>query len=315
MIVDLFAGPGGWDEGLLINGRSDVVGIEIDKDAAASREMAGHDTICADVTSLNPLDFSGAEGLIASPPCQSFSSAGKQLGMADIRGQLVYEVIRWAEKVEPAWIACEEVKEVEPIWKSFASQLSAMGYKTWVGLLNAADYGVPQVRKRAFLLASRNPFALPRPTHTSSLEPDLFGENLRPWVTLAEALGFDESMRTRDNAWAWLRPATTVVRSFRPDVIAAPGWRGPGDGPRQNAPGSFVVTEKQLMVLQSIRPDYPITANGKTKRLSLIGAFLPPLWAAAILRPVLKSVDVSATCKECGNTESADGLTNCLECL
>ena len=99
MIVDLFAGPGGWDTGLAMIGRRDVVGVEWDESACLTAEAAGHKRVRADVAQLDPLDFvTGAhlcdllgisvvdaivEGLIASPPCQAWSVAGKQLGELD----------------------------------------------------------------------------------------------------------------------------------------------------------------------------------------------------------------------------------------
>lgn len=310
MILDLFAGPGGWDEGLRILGRTDVVGVELDKATCETRVAAGHETICADVTTLDPADFYGWEGLIASPPCQTFSAAGLQRGLNDMRGQLVYEVLRFADGMRPAWIACEEVKEVLPIWRAFASQLRGLGYHTWSGLLNAADFGIPQSRKRAFLLASRKPFAPPEPTHTAHSDSTLFGQ-YAPWVTMADALDLKASELDNEQKWALKRPATTVVRSFAPDVIAAPGYRLAGDGPRQNTPGSIKVTPEQMCVLQGVRPDYPF-AGAKTKRLSLIGAFLPPAWGAAVLRAVVHAPDV---CQECGNDAPTEGMTLCVECL
>lgn len=313
MIVDLFAGPGGWDEGLRLLGRTDVIGVEMDKHAAQTRRDAGHVTVEADVTTLDPGDYAHAEGLIASPPCQTFSAAGLQAGLADVRGQLVYEVIRWAEAIRPAWIACEEVSEVLPIWRAFAEHLRGIGYTAWAGVLNAADYGIPQIRKRAFLLASRQPFTLPAPTHAADVSDDLFGSDLQPWVTAADALALTDDERDELNGWAWQRPATTVVRSFRPDVIAAPGYRRAGDGPRQNTPGSLTVTEEQLRVLQAVPAGYPI-AGAKTKRLSLIGAFLPPPWAAAVLAPLLDA-NADRICTDCGDDDAAFGFTVCTDCL
>jgi DNA (cytosine-5)-methyltransferase 1 len=310
MILDLFAGPGGWDEGLRLLGRTDVVGVEMDAACAATRRQAGHDTIEADVRTLDPADYRGWEGMIASPPCQTFSSAGLQRGLSDLRGQLVYEVLRFAEDMRPAWIACENVKEVLPIWRAFAAEMRSMGYHAWAGLLNAADFGIPQSRKRAFLLASMRPFNPPTPTHTAHGAEGLFGE-VHQWTTMAQALGLKESDLQPNQRWALTRPATTVVRSFRPDVIAAPGYRLAGDGPRQNTPGSITVTDEQLCVLQGVRPDYPFQ-GGKTKRLSLIGAFLPPAWGAAILATVINAPEV---CMECGNDAPTDGMTWCLECL
>lgn len=311
MILDVFSGPGGWDLGLKALGRDDIVGVEMDEHTVRTRQMAGLDTIHADVTTLNPADFYGYEGLIASPPCQSFSSAGLQRGLADLRGQLVWQVVRYAEAIRPQWIACEEVKEVLPIWRSIASHLRGMGYFTWAGLLNAADYGVPQTRVRAFLMASRTPFDLPTPTHSQEPQAALFGD-VQPWVTMAEALSLTADDLEPSQRWALNRPATTVVRSFRPDVIAAPGWRLPGDGPRQNTPGSITVTEEQMKALQTVPEDFPIS-GAKTKRMSIIGAFLPPTWAKAVLAPLLAAAD-TATCQECGDDDATEALTVCVDC-
>lgn len=312
MILDIFSGPGGWDLGLHALGRTDIVGVEMDDHTVRTREAAGLPTIHGDVTALDPSDFYGYEGLIASPPCQSFSSAGLQRGLSDLRGQLVWQVIRYAEAIRPEWIACEEVKEVLPIWRSIASHLRGMGYHTWTGLLNAADYGVPQTRVRAFLMASRHPFDLPTPTHAQDAQEGLFGDVL-PWVTMAQALGLTADNLEPAQRWALTRPATTVVRSFRPDVIAAPGWRVAGDGPRQNTPGSITVTEEQMKALQTVPQDFPIS-GAKTKRQSIIGAFLPPTWAQAILAPLLAAAG-TATCQECGNDDAAHEFTVCTDCL
>lgn len=83
MIVDLFAGPGGWDEGLRMIGRTDVLGIEWDESACLTAEAAGHRRVRADVAKLDPRDHIGAEGLIASPPCQAWSLAGRRGGEED----------------------------------------------------------------------------------------------------------------------------------------------------------------------------------------------------------------------------------------
>lgn len=322
MILDLFAGPGGWDEGLRLLGYTGpVLGVETDADAVATRTAAGHATTHRDVRSLSTADVVALAGLIASPPCQSFSAAGKGEGKAalgqliraarlvlrpptklgafsttaaatiagldthDPRSTLVLEPLRFIRDHLPAWFAFEEVPTVLPVWKAYAHLLSALGYSTWAGILNSADYGVPQARRRAFLLGTLNcPVPMPVPTHSSSTVVGLFGDR-KPWVTMAEALdlGPEPDDLTR---WAWHRPATTIVRSFRPEIVAAPAYRTIGDPSRQNAPGSIECTPEQLCILQGIRPDYPFQGSD-SKRLSLIGAILPPTWAAAILKPLI----------------------------
>jgi len=190
VILDLFAGVGGWDLAA-INLGQDVLGIELDPNPCATRRAAGLKTVQADVSKIDLTKFEHGSysGLIASPPCQTFSVAGKRLGLSDVRGQLVYEVIRWGEAMRPDWIACEQVPAVLPIWKMFAHEFAEMGYNTWTGILNAADFGVPQIRKRAIMMCSLKRFASPSPTHSQKPESSLFGE-LEPWVTMAQALGW-----------------------------------------------------------------------------------------------------------------------------
>lgn len=297
LIVDLFAGPGGWSEGLRLLGMSDI-GIEFDERACATRAAAGHETICADVSTYPTEAFEGkTTGLIASPPCQDFSVAGKKAGMAGQRAQLITEVLRWAEALKPEWIACEQVPPVLKIWEAYAEVLEDMGYATWVGRLNAADYGVPQTRRRAFLLASRvRSVAPPPPTHAEAPEESLFGE-LKPWVTMGQALGWGRirAMQQRPEPspymttvkdgppWWSVRPSTTIVGSFSPDIVAGPGVDL--TVPRQKRKGSVRITEQEGLVLQSFRPDYPVQGP-KTKRWQQIGNAVPPLLAAHVIAAV-----------------------------
>lgn len=213
MIVDLFAGPGGWSEGLRTLGHSDV-GIELDEWACKTRAAASHPTIRADVTNL-PLDhFRDVEGLIASPPCPAFSTAGKKAGATDgprllseaaawaqgprpipedgwahPESPLMLEVIRWIHDLEPNWVACEQVPPILGFWEVLIRTLETWGYSAWAGVLLAADYGVPQTRRRAFLMASRgHRVAPPPPTHSKD-GGGLFGG--QRWITMADALGWD----------------------------------------------------------------------------------------------------------------------------
>ena len=362
MILDLFAGPGGWSVGAGHLGLSDI-GIEKDAAACATRRAAGHLTIRADVATYPTAPFAGkVVGLIASPPCQDFSLAGKGAGLAGDRGQLVWQVLRWADALQPVWIACEQVPPVLELWQHMAYTMRGWGYRTWTGILNAADYGVPQTRRRAFLLARLDgPVVPPAPTHVQDASEGLFG-TLAPWVTMAEALGWDggsfvQRERSGDRAkegfdpgvipaqaltskarswvvktgansmkhsrtgskagdggvvpyerpidqpaptldskvgsawkiepsqeWAFGRPATTVVGSFNPDVIAAPGYRTTVS--RQNAEGSVRVTVAEASVLQSFPPDYPWQGS-RTKQFEQIGNAVPPLLAAHVLSAVI----------------------------
>ncbi len=193
MIIDLFAGPGGFSEALRSLGLVEL-GLEIDEATCNTRYAAGHATWQTDVASVSPTVFAeaGVEGLIASPPCQDFSVAGSRVGIEGLRGKLVHEVVRWTHELRPGWLACEQVPSVLPVWRAFARDLEEVGYRTWTGLLNTADYGVPQTRTRAILMASTQPFSPPTPTHAENpTVGDFFAEPRKPWITMAEALGWD----------------------------------------------------------------------------------------------------------------------------
>ncbi|MDX3617048.1 DNA cytosine methyltransferase [Streptomyces europaeiscabiei] len=271
MILDLFAGPGGWSHALTVLGARDI-GLEWDEWACKTRAMAGQLTIRTDVARYPTWIFSGRIlGLIASPPCQAWSMAGKRLGLvdqplvhqavadlaagrdtreqllgacADERSLLAAEPMRYLHALntvgEPEWVAMEEVPDVLPLWKQYAAILRAWGFSVWVGILNAADYGVPQTRRRAILLASRVRTAEPPPpTHAQLAEPEsLFGPGRARWVSMAEALGWG----------ATDRPVPTVCAGG-----------GPGGGPEPFPSGSRkTLTDARARGTWAPRPDSEI---------------------------------------------------------
>lgn len=218
MIVNLFAGPGGWCEGLRsIEAGVLSIGIEHDAAACATRAAAGHLTIRADVSAYPTEPFVGkVTGVIASPPCPDFSSAGKRQGVNGTSGHLIFEVLRWVLALRPQWVACEQVPEVLPWWRLFAQKMrDEAGYKTWTGILCAADYGVPQERYRAFLLAHADHQPQPpAPTHTEHPHESLFdGAPLPSWVSMAEGLGWGAVDRTAPTVTCRTGETTNVFGS------------------------------------------------------------------------------------------------------
>lgn len=215
---DLFAGAGGWDlaaRELGIHAR----GVENMPEARATREAAGLTTIHDDVWTYVP--DGTAKGGIASPPCPTFSAAGKGTGRKslesvyaaindgaynsldhlkhypvsddDDRTRLVLTPLHFATGYEYEWLAWEQVPQVLPVWESCAEVLRAQGWFTWTGYLQAEMYGVPQTRKRAFLLASRHhEVGPPAPTHSRyySRNPAKLDEGVKKWVSMAEGLGW-----------------------------------------------------------------------------------------------------------------------------
>lgn len=317
--VDLFAGPGGWD----IAARDldiSTDGIEIDAAACETRAAAGLRTLRGDVRSFRPRDFSGYDGLIASPPCTDFSVAGLRRGIDGPTGKLVEVALHWALAMRPRWCAFEQVPTVLPIWREYATALAGIGYRTWAGLLHAEQYGVPQTRTRAVLIAHRDrDVGAPEPTHSRFYprDPARLDPGVAQWVSMAEALGWGCTHRPAGTVascsdkgggraldggsgarevykraiasgqWAWLRPSTTIVGSFRPDIVAAPAYRRAGDGPRQSARGSVMLAgPHEAGILQSFSHDYPWRGSD-TKRYQQAGNAIPPLLARAILGVVV----------------------------
>jgi len=225
MILDLFAGPGGWSTGLNMIGRAETVGIEWDKAACDTARAAGHERMQADIAELDPFTIGGTdvEGIIASPPCQGFSMAGKGKGredsarliaavgdfahgdpratlhatMTDDRSLLALEPLRWVLDLEPEWTAWEQVPAVLPLWEACAEVLRADGYDVWTGLVQAETLGVPQTRKRAILRARRGVLEPLTLTHSRYYPrtKDKLDPGVAKWVSMAEALGWGMTRR------------------------------------------------------------------------------------------------------------------------
>lgn len=193
--LDLFSGMGGASLGLEWAGL-DVTGIEFDPVAVEMhRHVCDGEIIQGDIAAMSPLKFRDIGLLWASPPCQPFSQAGLRKGFADPRAHLIFQVPRWVHHLMPRFVICEQVKAALPWWEAFAGDLELLGYSTWTGLLHSEEYGVPQTRTRAFLIASLDGKATPPPAthrkyHTRAPHDrvDLTNEHLLPYATMADVI-------------------------------------------------------------------------------------------------------------------------------
>lgn len=194
--IDLFCGAGGATLGMLWAGVEIPLGIDHCPDTAAVYSaMSGVDALVADVGDLCPGNLPSFDLAWASPPCQPYSLAGKRRGAHDER-DAIPKLLQFIERFRPPLIVVEEV----PLFRSsnsYAYLINALikgGYHAECRILNAANYGVPQSRRRLFVVArlDRRPWPWPRVTHYKI--PGLFGASR--WVSLDDAVG--KQIRARD---------------------------------------------------------------------------------------------------------------------
>ena len=186
---DIYCGGGGASLGFKQAGFKHLWGIDSDKAACTSYETNIGKAICADAASVDWTILERPDLIWASPPCQGFSVAGKRQ-KDDPRNFLVWGFV-WAVAVlRPRAFVMENVPGVgQGDWAQFPSiirmALETLGYNVSVFKLNAADMGVPQIRKRVFWAGMLDGWIqVPPPTHA---EGGMMG--LKPWVTVREALG------------------------------------------------------------------------------------------------------------------------------
>jgi DNA (cytosine-5)-methyltransferase 1 len=208
LALSLFSGAGGFDIALERvqspdGSRFITVGcIEVDKDRCETLNgYFGHRVnifnndistlkaaeILADC-SIEPQDISLVYG---GPPCQSFSQAGKQKGIGDPRGVLIFEFLRFIDEIKPPYFVMENVRNLKGIARGrlltdIVKEAETIGYDVNYAVLNSAHYGNAQKRKRLIFLGSRRnvqpKLSFPTPTHSD--KPGFF---TKPYKTVQEA--------------------------------------------------------------------------------------------------------------------------------
>ena len=174
-LISLFSGAGGLDLGFERAGFNIIIANEFDPGIWATYEK-NHTAklIKGDIRKINDSDFPDRiDGIIGGPPCQSWSEAGALRGINDERGKLFYDYIRILKSKQPKFFLAENVsgmlsnRHSEAV-KNIIAQFESCGYNVTIDLVNAADYGVPQDRKRVFYIGFRKDlninFVFPKPT-------------------------------------------------------------------------------------------------------------------------------------------------------
>ncbi|MBM4481849.1 DNA cytosine methyltransferase [Rhodococcus hoagii] len=317
-IVDLFAGPGGLDVAAHWLGLG-VHGVEWDGDACSTRLAAGLGTEQADVRTLGPADFPDATVLAGGPPCQTYTLAGSGAGrralddvlffvkqmaagvdvessvsqLDDERTGLVLEPLRWVIEAHELGlpydaVVLEQVPAVLPVWEAVGEALEGLGYKVDCGVLRTEEFGVPQTRRRAILVANHHHApTLPKPTHRGyrkGIGRGAGDSRLLPWNTMGEALDRPDPFVVISNYGSGGDPRARGRRTSNEPAATVTG----------KISRNRVVTHGEVELdrfspseagrLQTFPGDYPWSGNAIAQQ---IGNAIPPRLAAHVLAAAL----------------------------
>lgn len=273
--VTLFSGLGSSSLAMRRAGHRNVLAHDFMPEAVASLNANGFDAVQGDIREVDfthPI-YSEVKVLAGGPPCQPFSQGGRNAGENDPR-DMIPDFQRAVAQILPEVFILENVRGLAgPRHRAYLdrriAEFEALGYVVDHRVLDAADYGVAQNRKRLFVIGMRLDVADAKRFSGA----DILWPRKQATQTMAEALGWSAKDAAEANAatpnpgltgahsWVFARPSTTVVGSFRPEVQAAPGYRSTGDGPRQNAPGSVVTTQAERLILQGMPADWKVCGS------------------------------------------------------
>jgi DNA (cytosine-5)-methyltransferase 1 len=206
--ISLFSGAGGMDLGFIREGFDVRVAVELDPAACDTlrrnfRHLRGERLICRRLEDISTEEILGVANLEPSeagivfggPPCQSFCVAGNRRGLRDPRGRSLLEFLRVVREARPSTFCIENVPGL--LSHSEFEALSLIGvevnrglqlqYSVRANVLNSAEYGVPQYRRRVFLVGWRGPgeFYFPAATHQVNRAPQRATK--RPATTVGKA--------------------------------------------------------------------------------------------------------------------------------
>jgi DNA (cytosine-5)-methyltransferase 1 len=220
-VIDLFCGVGGLSYSFSHNDNFEIVAAnDILPKMAKAYELnhPGVKVYTDDIKNFNTKLIKKDLGLgpkdidiiIGGPPCQAYSTVGKRL-IDDPRGKLFQEYYRVLEEFKPKFFVFENVKGLISMQKgelleTIIKLFESLGYKVQYKILNAADYGAPQIRERVIIIGSKlaSDFKYPAPTHQN---PEFKKQNiLKPYLTLGEAIGDLPFIKSNAESFEYARP-------------------------------------------------------------------------------------------------------------
>ncbi|WP_426579028.1 DNA cytosine methyltransferase [Bacillus altitudinis] len=308
-IVSLFSGAGGMDLGFIKAGHEIIWANDIyEKAIETYRNNIGDHIINADIKDISSEQIPDCDMIIGGFPCQGFSVANINRSTEDERNKLYLEMFRIVNEKKPKYFVAENVKGILSLAKGkvkemIMSDFESAGYNVTCNLVNAAKYGVPQLRERVFFIGVRKDLnesiEFPPPTHEEPPSHLLFG--LKKWVTIGEALRDipepEEAPHIPNHEYTKYKLRFNGYlghREIDPDR-PAPTITARGD----NKGGVVIIhhpknhrrlSVREAAIIQSFPMDF-VFAGSKTDGYRQIGNAVPPLLAFNLAKcfPVYKN--------------------------
>jgi DNA (cytosine-5)-methyltransferase 1 len=323
--VSVFSGGGGLDLGLSLAGFDTGYAIDEEKYYCDTLNLnfPGCFVDAKNVKDINAKSIcevigeSHIELLSGGSPCQSFSILGKRKSFDDERGQLVFEFIRLIEDLAPSVFIFENVPGIITLnkgndWELLRSRFESTGYKIYQKVLNAADFGIPQIRKRLFVIGFRKAtnFDFPSPTHHNpSQDPNLLEHRLPKWLPAKLAFENVYSLPNHDirphgdrvkNRYELVPQGsrdpidhTSRIHADKPAGTVLVGSKAGGGRPHIHPYLPRHITVREAARLQSF-PDWYVFQGTQTAQYRQVGNAVPPLLAYAVGKAIRQALDLNS---------------------
>ena len=305
LAIDLYCGAGGFSLGFAASGFK-VYGVDRDPDAVATYSENVGEAKCVDLG--NEVSLPKADALIAGPPCQPWSRAGKQLRELDARNGFPV-IAKAVDVIDPHVVVVENVPDIsrddhrKPL-DDFLAFLAQRGYAVSEGVLNAANFQVPQNRRRAFVIGvlDAERIKLPEPGNSSCAVHDAISDTCHMAPEDARFLSEDMDRYIARYEQASCCRVPRDLHLHRPArTLTVRNLAGAtGDMMRICMPDGRrrMLTVREAARLQSF-PDWFHFHGSRSSQFSQIGNAVPPLLGLALAKQVRQRLHSLTTAKAC----------------
>ncbi|TWT64252.1 DNA cytosine methyltransferase [Rubinisphaera italica] len=286
--IDLFAGLGGFSVGLKDLGNCHFAA---ENEPIARSQYAlnfpAH-TLHSDVTKI--VELPKLDLLCGGFPCQSFSSAGRQKGFDDPRGQLIFQILRLVDSNKPRWLLLENVKNLLHIddgktFETILDEIKKRGYKVSYKVCNSINFGVPQLRERVFILAGPKQIEIPdgngkpRRTIKHILQKNVTDHHFHRCYRLPDSIEKTTGRIPVVNDQGKLHQDDYLIRSNEPSPTLAASCFGATYGRKVIYPEMRYLTSREVARIQGFPQWYKLHSNRKENYRLFGNAVVPPIVA------------------------------------